>query len=100
MPRRRRGSLCDVRARIEERTWWSRPGLEIRGGRLTVAGRDAEQLARTHGTPLYAYDLVRVEARDVASPAALEDPRTALGKVQHFMLRQLDAPAASQGEGL
>ncbi|MDB5585013.1 MAG: acid--CoA ligase, partial [Bradyrhizobium sp.] len=27
-------------------------------------------------------------------------PRTALGKVQHFMLRQLDAPTASQGEAL
>jgi len=25
-------------------------------------------------------------------------PRTALGKVQHFMLRRLDAPASSQGE--
>jgi len=25
-------------------------------------------------------------------------PRTALGKVQHFMLRQLDGPASSQGE--
>ncbi len=25
-------------------------------------------------------------------------PRTALGKVQHFMLRQLDAPVSSQGE--
>ncbi|MDB5609764.1 MAG: Fatty-acyl-CoA synthase [Bradyrhizobium sp.] len=27
-------------------------------------------------------------------------PRTALGKVQHFMLRQLDGPATSQGETL
>jgi len=25
-------------------------------------------------------------------------PRTALGKVQHFMLRQLDGPAPAQGE--
>jgi fatty-acyl-CoA synthase len=25
-------------------------------------------------------------------------PRTALGKVQHFMLRQLDAPGSSQGD--
>jgi fatty-acyl-CoA synthase len=25
-------------------------------------------------------------------------PRTALGKVQHFMLRQFDEPARSQGE--
>jgi fatty-acyl-CoA synthase len=27
-------------------------------------------------------------------------PRTALGKVQHFMLRQLDAPAPSQGDAI
>jgi fatty-acyl-CoA synthase len=27
-------------------------------------------------------------------------PRTALGKVQHFMLRQLDAPKSSQGEAI
>ena len=27
-----------------------------------------------------------------------ELPRTALGKVQHFLLRRLDAPAGSQGE--
>jgi fatty-acyl-CoA synthase len=25
-------------------------------------------------------------------------PRTALGKVQHFLLRQIDGPASSQGE--
>ena len=41
--------------------WWTRPGLEVRGGRLTIAGRDAEAIAREHGTPLYAHDLVRVE---------------------------------------
>jgi diaminopimelate decarboxylase len=43
------------------RTWWSRPGLEVRDGRLRIAGRDAEELARTHGTPTYVYDLTRVE---------------------------------------
>jgi len=32
----------------------------LRDGRLTVAGRDAEALAREHGTPLYAYDLTRI----------------------------------------
>jgi diaminopimelate decarboxylase len=41
-------------------TWWRRPGLDLRDGRLTVAGRDAEALAREHGTPLFAYDLERV----------------------------------------
>jgi diaminopimelate decarboxylase len=43
------------------RTWWSRPGLEVRDGRLTVSGRDAEELAREHGTPTYVYDLTRIE---------------------------------------
>jgi diaminopimelate decarboxylase len=39
--------------------WWSRPGLESRDGRLTIAGEDAETLARRHGTPLFVYDLQR-----------------------------------------
>jgi diaminopimelate decarboxylase len=43
------------------RTWWSRPGLDVRDGRLRIAGRDAEELARNHGTPTYVYDLTRVE---------------------------------------
>jgi diaminopimelate decarboxylase len=40
-------------------TWWARPGLESVGGRLEIAGRDAEALARERGTPLFAYDLDR-----------------------------------------
>jgi diaminopimelate decarboxylase len=43
--------------------WWERPGLEAREGRLLVAGRDAEGLARTHGTPLYAFDLASIGER-------------------------------------
>lgn len=39
--------------------WWVRPGLEMVDGCLAVAGRDAEALAREHGTPLYVYDLDR-----------------------------------------
>jgi diaminopimelate decarboxylase len=46
-------------ATVDEGVWWSRPGLEVRAGRLTIAGRDAEELARDHGTPLYVYDLER-----------------------------------------
>jgi diaminopimelate decarboxylase len=41
--------------------WWSRPGLEVRDGRLLVAGREAEGIARVSGTPVFAYDLVRIE---------------------------------------
>ena len=54
------------------RAWWERPGLEVRGGRLLVAGRDAESLAREHGTPLYAYDLVRIEEQARALVGAFE----------------------------
>ncbi|MFB3738396.1 MAG: diaminopimelate decarboxylase [Candidatus Velamenicoccus archaeovorus] len=50
--------------------WWSRPGLEVRGGRLHVAGRDATALAREHGTPLYVYDLCRIEEQARALQAA------------------------------
>ncbi|MDH4142446.1 MAG: diaminopimelate decarboxylase [Chloroflexota bacterium] len=40
--------------------WWVRPGLDIgEDGRLRVAGRDAEALAREHGTPLFVYDRAR-----------------------------------------
>lgn len=50
-------------------TWWSRPGLGISGGRMTIGGRDAERLARELGTPLFVYDLER--AREQAE--ALRD---------------------------
>lgn len=51
--------------------WWGRPGLEVRDGRLLIAGRDAEELARTHGTPTYVHDLVRVREQARALQAAL-----------------------------
>src|SRR6266516_4718134 len=54
------------------RTWWARPGLEVRRGRLTIAGRDAEALAREHGTPLYAHDCVRVQEQAQALEGALD----------------------------
>jgi diaminopimelate decarboxylase len=46
--------------RATTRTWWSRPGLDAADGRLRIAGRDAESLAREHGTPLFVYDLQRI----------------------------------------
>ena len=58
-------------AEPRERTWWSRPGLDVRQGRLRIAGRDAEALARTHGTPLYVYDLVRIEEQATSIRDAL-----------------------------
>ncbi len=53
-------------------TWWVRPGLEPRAGRLCVAGRDAEGLAREHGTPLFAFDLSDISDRVRRVQAALE----------------------------
>jgi len=52
-------------------TWWERPGLDVRAGRLSIAGRDAESIAREHGTPLYVHDLTRVEEQARALQAAL-----------------------------
>jgi diaminopimelate decarboxylase len=52
-------------------TWWSRPGLEVRNGRLLLAGRDAEDVANANGTPAYVYDLVRIEEQASALRDAL-----------------------------
>jgi len=52
-------------------TWWIRPGLEPRDGRLVIAGRDAEALARESGTPLFVYDLERVAENARAIMSAL-----------------------------
>jgi diaminopimelate decarboxylase len=53
-------------------TWWMHPGLTARDGRLSIAGRDAEALARRHGTPLYVYDLARIGEQIEALKAALD----------------------------
>ena len=53
----------------------------MRDGRLHLAGRDAEALAREHGTPLFAYDLMRIEEQ----ARALEGAFAAIG--QSFRLR-------------
>lgn len=55
---------------VDERSW-SHPGLEVRGGRLFVAGRDAEEIARSNGTPVFVLDLVRVEEQAIALRDAL-----------------------------
>jgi diaminopimelate decarboxylase len=52
--------------------WWERPGLEVRDGRLAIAGRDAEALARERGTPLYVYDLPRIAEQARALQGAFE----------------------------
>ena len=52
--------------------WWAHAGLTVRDGRLLVAGRDAEALARRHGTPLYVYDLTRAAEQIEALQDALD----------------------------
>jgi len=44
-------------------TWWIRPGLEAVDGRLTLAGEDAETLARKHGTPLFVHEMAFIESQ-------------------------------------
>ena len=51
--------------------WWIRPGLELRDERLVIAGRDAEELARESGTPLFVYDLERLAENARAIVGAL-----------------------------
>ena len=52
--------------------WWVRDGLETRDGRLTIAGEDAEALARKHGTPLFVYDRTRFAENAKRLAAALD----------------------------
>jgi diaminopimelate decarboxylase len=45
--------------------------VRVEGGRLLVAGRDAEALAREHGTPLYVFDVTSVAEQARALQQAL-----------------------------
>jgi diaminopimelate decarboxylase len=72
-------------------TWWGRPGLDVRAGRLSVAGRDAESIAREHGTPLYVHDLVRVQEQARALQGALG--RAGLRHVVRLALKAQREPA-------
>jgi diaminopimelate decarboxylase len=89
---------------------WEHAGMRIAGGRLLVAGRDAEALARTHGTPLYVYDLRRIGEQAGALRSALAraglTPRVRLAMkalcdqpVLRY-LRGLGAPGDSAAIGL
>jgi hypothetical protein len=63
-----------------DRFFWMRPGLEVRRGRLLIAGRDAEALAREHGKPLYAFDRQRIAEM-------VRDLQGDMGDHQIFFLR-------------
>ena len=90
--------------------WWARPGLEVRNGRLHVAGRDAEALARERGTPLYVYDLVRIEEQaralqDALASAGLRGRVRLAVKAQRApqvlaVLRNLGSPGDPESVGI
>jgi diaminopimelate decarboxylase len=78
--------MADTGDERDNRDFWSRPGLAARGGRLEIAGRDAEALARAHGTPLYVFDLQKVGEQARVLQAALES-----AGLQHRVLLALKA---------
>ena len=93
-----------------ERQPWEHGGVRIEAGRLLVAGRDAERLAREHGTPLFAFDVTRVAEkaralRDALARAGLT-PRVRLAlKAQRApevlaALRGLGAPDSPGSVGI
>jgi diaminopimelate decarboxylase len=93
-----------------DRQPWEHEGVRIEEGRLLVAGRDAEALAREHGTPLYAFDVTRVAEkaralRDALARAGLT-PRVRLAlKAQRSpealaALRALGAPGSPGAVGI
>ena len=89
---------------------WEHEGVRVDGGRLLVAGRDAEALAREHGTPLYVFDVTRVAEqaralRDALARAGLT-PRVRLAlKAQRVpevlaALRSVAAPGSADAIGV
>jgi diaminopimelate decarboxylase len=70
--------------------WWQREGLDVVDGRLRFAGRDAETIAREHGTPLYVYDLQRLAANVRRMQAAFE--RAKVPHRVHFALKANRSP--------
>jgi diaminopimelate decarboxylase len=94
----------------EAQPWWSRPGLEVRDGRLEIAGRDAASIAAELGTPRFVYDLVRIEEQARALQGSLDGAglrhrvRLAL-KAQRepealAVLRSLGPPGSPQSVGI
>jgi len=70
--------------------FWAHAGLRVTDGRLSIAGRDAEAIAREHGTPLYVFDLCRVTERVTALQQALG--RAGLRYVTRFSMKAQREP--------
>ncbi len=95
---------------VPDREPWEHEGVRVEDGRLLVAGRDAEALAREHGTPLYVFDVARVPEmaralRDALARAGLT-PRVRLAlKAQRApevlaALRALGGPGSPDAVGV
>ena len=85
-PGTHRALLRSLAMQTAERTWWARPGLEVRDGRLAIAGRDAEATrARARHARVRARPRGRARAGDRAARrdgrrgSALPDPLRAQG---------------------
>jgi len=89
---------------------WEHEGVRVADERLLIAGRDAEALAREHGTPLYVFDVTSVAEqaralRDALARAGLR-PRVRLAlKAQRApealaALRSLAAPGSPGAAGV
>ena len=89
---------------------WEHEGVRVERERLLVAGRDAEALAREHGTPLYVFDVTSVAEqaralRDALARAGLR-PRVRLAlKAQRApevlaALRALGSPGSPGAVGV
>jgi diaminopimelate decarboxylase len=96
--------------KIDRQRPWEHEGVRVDGGRLLVAGRDAEALAREHGTPLYVVDVTHVAEQARALQFALAraglTPRVRLAlKAQHApevlrKLRGLGEPGSPEAVGV
>lgn len=90
--------------------WWARPGLEDRSGRLCVAGRDAQELAMEHGTPLYVFDFEHLHEQISTLRSAMQGAglRTTIrfamkANREHRVLghlRSLSGPASDSSLGI
>jgi len=56
--------------------WWENGFVQVRSNALFLAGVQAEELARKHGTPLYVYSRERILARYEELAAALAEEST------------------------
>lgn len=57
---------------VIDRLWWEREDLRYHHGRLTLAGRDVEAMARAAGQPAFFYSAARVAANARRVDAALK----------------------------